>query len=158
MTRKPGFRHERTFLNRTAVLSLIESSCLLHVLQKRGIFFLMYSVCYFTVVRLLTVVYFSMCNVCWAAAWGMVGFLWRGKELCPSVETAVEVSQGLWHGTDVGRCGRTGVGSMHSMDRAVLNAFTPGWCGCHLLSCGLPWSCSKAWARCKHSSRRIGIM
>lgn len=125
MTWKPGFRHERTSLNSAAVWSLIKSNCLLHVLQNHGIFCLMYSVCYFPVVRLLIMVYFSMCNVCWAAAWGMVGFLCRRKEPCPSIETAVEMSRGLWYRSDVGRCGHICAWSMHSMDRVVVMPFHP---------------------------------
>lgn len=142
MTWNPGFRHERTFLNSTAIWSLIKSSCLLHVLQNHGIFCLMYSACRFPVVRLLTVVYFSVCNVCWAAAWGMVGFLWGRKEPCPSIETAVEMLRD-WH-CQMWSCwclvyAQRGQGCSY--------VFTPAWHGCCLLPSGLPWSCSKAHAQ-----------
>lgn len=157
MTWNPGFRHERTFLNSTAIWSLIKSSCLLHVLQNHGIFCLMYSVCRFPVVRLLTVVYFSMCNVCWAAAWGMVGFLWGRKEPCPSIETAVAMSQGLWYRTDTVKCGHIGAWSMHSVDRVVL--MPSPLRGMDAASCPLVClgAAQKLMPRCKHSSERIGM-
>lgn len=128
----------------------------MHVLENHRIFCLMYSVCCFPVVGLLTVMYFGMCNVCWAAAWGMVGFLWGRKEPCPSIETAVEMSQGLWYRTDVGKSGRISAWSVRSMDRVVL---TPSSLGCmDATSCSLVClgAAQKLMPRCKHSSKCIG--
>lgn len=71
----------------------------LHVLQNHGIFCLMYSVCHFPVVRLLTVGYFSVCNgllgCCMGNGWFSVreeGALPINQNCCRNAPGSVVVS------------------------------------------------------------------